>query len=184
MAQLHDELGQVGLPGGDALFLQVLVEVGLLGGDGLDLDDLVHPLGLRDLGDDLVGFLGVAGPVHVHPVGLEGFLGLQQVGVEVTPHPVLDLLGGTTQALPVRGLGDAHGALVADRRGGIAHVLALHTNAQLTLGGFGELRHPQERSGVVRGRGETGHPVVALGDPTQFGGHGQSSSVFARISAR
>ena len=63
VAELHDELGEVGLPGGDALCLQGLVEADLLGGHRLDLDDLVDAVAAGDGRDDLAGLVGVARPV-------------------------------------------------------------------------------------------------------------------------
>ena len=166
MSELHDELGQVSFPGRNALLLEVLVEVGLLGGDRLDLDDLVDPLVLGDLGDDAVGLLAVTGPVDVDAVGGEVLLSLDQVVIQVTADAVLDGLGGVAQILPVRGLGDAQGALVANRRGGIAHVLALHRQIQLILGGLRELRHTHVRTGLVGGRGQPGDTVIPVGDAT------------------
>ncbi len=44
MPQLDDQLGQVGLPGGEAGFLEGLVEVDLLGSHRLDLDTSSTPL--------------------------------------------------------------------------------------------------------------------------------------------
>ena len=64
VAELDDQLGQVGLPGGDALGGQRLVEPDLLGGHRLDLDDLVDAVARGEAGDDRVGLVGVAGPVH------------------------------------------------------------------------------------------------------------------------
>ena len=62
VAQLHDQLGQVGLHRGDAVVLQVLVEPDLLGGHRLDLDHLVHALRADQIGDDPVGLLRVGWP--------------------------------------------------------------------------------------------------------------------------
>ena len=185
VAELDDELGQVGLPGRDALLLEVLVQVGLLGGDRLDLHDLLDALGLGDVADDAVGLVGVAGPVHLDAVRGEGLLGLLQVVVEVTADAVLHLVGGLADVLPVGGLGHAQGALVADGRRGVAHVLALDDELELLLDGLGELRLAQEGAAVLRGGSQAGDAVVALGDATQFSGHGtQSSSVLARTSTR
>src|SRR3712207_7376301 len=51
------------------------VEADLLGGHRLDLDDLVGAGGLHQPGDDGVGLLGVARPVHRAPTG--GHLALE-----------------------------------------------------------------------------------------------------------
>ena len=63
VAELDDELGQVGLPGGDALGLERLVEPDLGGRHRLHLHDLVDAVGVGEPRDDRAGLLGVAGPV-------------------------------------------------------------------------------------------------------------------------
>ncbi len=67
VAELDDQLGEVGLPRGDALEGQRLVQADLLGDHRLDLHDLVDLVGLGDVGDDPVGLVGVARPVHGRP---------------------------------------------------------------------------------------------------------------------
>ena len=64
VGELHDQLGQVGLPGRDALGGEGLVEPDLLGHHRLDLHDLVDAVRLRDVGDDAAGLGGVPRPVH------------------------------------------------------------------------------------------------------------------------
>ena len=146
MPQLHDELGQVGLPGGDARGLEGLVHLDLLGGHGLDLDHLrgdLTPLGVHlgrlvaqgvahQADDDPVGLLGVARPVDGRAGAGEGLLELQQVVVEVPQGAVLDLLAGHPHLLPVGALGDDAGALVADGGHRVVEVLALHGVRELS----------------------------------------------------
>ena len=64
VAELDDQLGQVGLDGGDAFGVEVFVEADLLGGHRLDLDDFAGAGGPDQPGDDSVCFIGVAGPMH------------------------------------------------------------------------------------------------------------------------
>ena len=82
VAQLHDQLGEVGLVRGDAGGLERLVEPDLLGGHRLDLDHLVGAGGLHQPGDDLVGLVRVAGPVHRAAAGGDLLLERDQVLVE------------------------------------------------------------------------------------------------------
>ncbi|MGN6090432.1 MAG: hypothetical protein ACTHNT_14210, partial [Actinomycetales bacterium] len=55
LAQLHDQLGEIGLVGADALGLQGFVEADLLRGHRLDLDDLRLTGRLHQIGHDPVG---------------------------------------------------------------------------------------------------------------------------------
>ena len=154
------------------MLFEVLVEVSFLTGDRLDLDDLVNPLILGDLGDDAVGLLAVPGPVDVNAIRSQVLLRLNEIMVEVAADAILDGLGSIAQILPIRGFGDTHGALIANRHGGITHVLALHRQVQLTLDGLRKLRHAHVRAGLVGGWGQPGDAVVSVRDATQFGAHG------------
>ena len=62
VAELHDDLGEVGLPGRDAGLLQRLVETDLLGHHRLDLDHLVA----GDAGAVVVDVLVVEGLSLIH----------------------------------------------------------------------------------------------------------------------
>ena len=94
VAELNDQLGQVGLPRVDPGRGQRLVQLDLLGEDRLDLDDLRRSFSLYQSDDDSVGLLGVAGPVH-HRSG-RGGIGLErfQMLVETVQCDVLDGLSG------------------------------------------------------------------------------------------
>ncbi len=85
VAELDDQLGEVGLGGGDARCGERLVEPDLLGGHRLDLDHLVGAGRPHQVGDDAVGLVAVAGPVHRAAARGHLLLQLQQVAVEVTP---------------------------------------------------------------------------------------------------
>ena len=104
VAQLHDQLGQVGLDGGDALGLEMFVEADLLGGHRLDLDHFVCTGRPDQFGDNAIGLLGVAGPVH-HPAvfGDVALQLLQQFG-QPRQHLLFDGTAGQSQLLPVRAL--------------------------------------------------------------------------------
>ncbi|MDT5303507.1 MAG: hypothetical protein QOG79_6829 [Mycobacterium sp.] len=64
VAELDDQLGEVGLDRGDALGLEVLVEADLLGSHRLDLHHFLCASGPNQVGDDAVGLVGVARPMH------------------------------------------------------------------------------------------------------------------------
>ena len=92
VAELDDELGQVGLQRADAVSRQRLVQPGLLGGHALDLDDRVGAGGADQAGHDRVRLVRAGRPVHV--TARPGDVGLQpeQVGVQMGQHVVLDRL--------------------------------------------------------------------------------------------
>ena len=104
VAELDDELGEVGLVGVDALGLERLVEADLLGGHRLDLDDLAsrRVASHRASGDDAVGLVRVGGPVHGAAGRGDRLLQLHQVAVEMAQGVVLDRLPGLPQLLPSR----------------------------------------------------------------------------------
>ena len=124
VAQLHDQLGEVGLDRRDALALEVLVEADLLGGHGLDLDDLVGPGGADQVGDDAVGLVGVARPVHDaaagDDVGLELFEQLRQP----RHHVLLEGAAGQPELFPVLAFAHDSKAFGADGAGRVADVAA------------------------------------------------------------
>src|SRR5690606_24905663 len=161
VAELDDQLGEVGLVGGDAVPGQGLVEPDLLGGHRLDLDDLGLAGGLDQAGDDAVGLGGVAGPVDVAARVRDGLLQLEEVAVEVAQRLDLDGLAGRAQLRPVGELGEDARALVADGVGGFAEVVAELRVLYGFLSVFREISGHSEERGA--------HP---------------SASVLARISAR
>ena len=116
------QLGQVGLPRGDPGGLEGLVERDLLRGHRLDLDDLVGARRLHEVGDDPVGLVGVAGPVHDAAARGDRRLELLQVRGQVGHRVDLELPARLAQLLPVRELGDHGGPLGADRPGRVAEV--------------------------------------------------------------
>ncbi len=87
MAELHDQLSEIGLPRVDALALQRRVELDFLGRHRLDLDDLPHAVAARDVDHDRVGLVRVTGPVHDaagrDDVGLQLLQQLRQPGQDV-----------------------------------------------------------------------------------------------------
>jgi hypothetical protein len=168
MAQLHDQLGQVRLHGGDALRLQCVLEVDLLGGHGLDLDDLVHALGLHEPGDDPVGLLGVPGPVDDAAARGDPLLELLEQGGQVRHHLLLQGGAGLAQLGPVRQLPHHACALAADGVGGVVDVGAHLGVAQLGAGRGGEGLVQDDVAVAVRGadgghaQGRAGHRVASF----------------------
>ncbi len=71
VTKLHDQLGEIGFPGGDARVLERLVEPDLLGGHRLDLDHLVGARLAYQVDDDAVGFVGVTRPMDGRARSLE-----------------------------------------------------------------------------------------------------------------
>jgi hypothetical protein len=119
VTELHDQLGKVGLPRGDARCLERLVELDLGRGHRLDLDDLIDAMRAHDTGDDLVGLRGVPGPVH-DPAGLgDHHLQVGQGLLEAVHRVLLERLARLAQLLPVGDLLDHLSALVPDRGGGL-----------------------------------------------------------------
>ena len=128
--KLDDQLGQVGLDRLDAGPAQRLVEADLVGGQRLDLDHLLRSVARDDPGDDLVGFGGVARPVHLAPGAGDGGFQLQEIGLEVAQGPVLDRPAGLAQQFPVGQLLHHLRPLGPDRLGGHAHIVAKLVVAQ------------------------------------------------------
>jgi hypothetical protein len=99
VSELHDQLGEVGLPGRDPHLGQRLVEADLLGGHRLDLDHLGGARRPDQVGDDAIGFGGVPGPVHVPAAGGHLRLQPQQVLVESGQRRVLARRAGCPELL-------------------------------------------------------------------------------------
>ena len=120
VAELHDQLGQVGLVGRDpaaasASFRPISSVV-----SDLTLTTSVGAGRPDQLGDDLVRLGRVPGPVDRAAARGDRLLELLQIGVEVAIVRVLDRLAGRAQLLPVGQLADDLAALGADRLGGVA----------------------------------------------------------------
>jgi hypothetical protein len=90
VAELDDQPGEVGLPGGDAGVGERFVEPDLLGRHRLDLDHRAGPGRADDAGDELVGFGRVAGPADGAAARADPFFELHQVAVEVGQDVVFD----------------------------------------------------------------------------------------------
>ena len=125
LAQLHDELGQVGLACVDARCLQVLVHADFLGGHGLNLDHIGLAGGANQTFDDLVGFLGIACPVDDAAASLDCLFEL----LEQFRHAGCNIFfdGGTcsAQLLPIIQLFYSVGALFTNGGGSVLQVVAL-----------------------------------------------------------
>jgi hypothetical protein len=163
VAELHDELREVGLPRGDPLGRERLVEPDLLGRHRLDLDDLVDAVRCRHLGDDAAGLLGVPGPVDDRSGGGQRLLEPDEVLVEVEQDIVLDGRAGEPQLLPVLDLADDRGPLGADRRRRVGEVAAELGVRQGFPGRGREGRHTDE--GRRHRPSSSGSTWTRLGSP-------------------
>ena len=119
VAELDDELGQVGLPGGDALGLERLVEADLLGRHRLDLDDLVDVVARGTSATIAQASSASRAQCTVAPAAVSALLEQLELLVQTEQRGVLDRRARQPQLLPVVDLGDDPGPLVADGRGGV-----------------------------------------------------------------
>jgi hypothetical protein len=124
VAELDDQLGEVGLDRADALPCERFVEADLVGGQRLHLDRLGRAGGPHEGGDGRVGLSGVARPVDRATGCGYGLLEPLEMDVEVAQRVFLDLLPRLAQLLPVAELGDDGLALGADCLSGDAEVVA------------------------------------------------------------
>ena len=72
MAQLDDPFAKVGFVHDQAIAFQRGVQANFFGGHGLGLDHLLHFVFFGNANDQVVGFFGSGGTVHVH-AALFGF---------------------------------------------------------------------------------------------------------------
>ena len=135
VAQLDDQLGEVGLDRLDAAQLERLVEPDLVRDERLDLDHLVGAVLARDAGDDRVRLGAVARPVHDAARARHARLEPLELLGERRHRVRLDRRAGVAQRLPVVELGDGVRALDPDRRRRLAEVAA-----QLRVGERGARR--------------------------------------------
>ncbi len=161
VAELHDQLGEVGLVGGDPGLGQRLVEADLLGGHRLDLDHLGLAGGSDQAGHDLVGLGGVRRPVHVAARAGDRLLDLEQVAVEVAQRVVLDRLARRAQLGPVGQLLDHGRPLGADRVRRLAEVVPELGVLECLLGVLREGGHAEEGAGA----GHRASPSRVTGPP-------------------
>ena len=154
MAELDDELGEIGLVGMNACGFQRGVELDLFRGHRLDLDDFVGAAGGLDAGRRrcCAGFFGVAAQCTTPPARCSS-LQTAEVDVEMLHGVLADLLAGFAQRLPVGHLVDDAGALGLDDVGGVADVLAqlrvLHA-ACAAMGKAGAVRGSSGRCALTR----------------------------------
>lgn len=114
VAQLDDQVRQVGLPRVDPAGLEGFVEPRLLRRPRLGLDHLGSAVPGDEVADGPVALLAVAGPVHDAARARHRRLELEQVVIEVAQGPFFDRTAGLAQLLPVGQLGD-DGAGMIDR---------------------------------------------------------------------
>ncbi len=79
VVDLDDVFAEVGLDGGDAVGLEVVVEVDLLGDHALRLHDLLRAGGLENLERRAAGILLRHGEVNTHAIAREAGLGLFEI---------------------------------------------------------------------------------------------------------
>ncbi len=160
-AQLHDQFGEIGLVGVDALCEKGLVEPDLLRGHRLDLDDLRLAGRLHQVRDDPVRLLGVGGPVDRAARRGDRLLQLLQIPVEMAQGVVLDPAARLAQRRPVVQLGHRAGPFGTNGVRGVPQVAPQGGVVDRCARRLGKGRHADERSAHAAG----------------------SSSVLARISA-
>ncbi len=83
MAQLHDELAQVGLPDGHADFFERRGQMNFFGDHRLGFDDGLHVARLGQLDDVVIGLLGVLRPMNVTAAGDDLLLELGEILREI-----------------------------------------------------------------------------------------------------
>ena len=86
VAQLNDEIRQIGLVRRDAGGFERRVELRLIGGHGLDLDDFRLLVALYDADDDSIGFIRVAGPMNFAAGRRAGLFELLEVRVQIAQY--------------------------------------------------------------------------------------------------
>src|SRR6185437_13388386 len=165
IAQLHDEIRQIGFMGRNSRSFERGVQTYFIGGHGFDLDDLRGAVRLDKGDDNLVCFVRIAGPVNLAAGTNARRFKLLEICIQMPQRVLFDALAGLAELFPVRHLANHFGALVADNTGGVANVVAQLRIAEQTRRGFGKVR--------------------GLGSFTYSNAHNAfPSSVEARISAR
>ena len=101
MADLHDELAQIGLNHVDAGGFQGVDEVDLLADHRLGLDAALAVRTSSDADDDALGLLAVGGEVHLAAVALDVGDELLEVIVEVIQRVLLDLARERAQRIGI-----------------------------------------------------------------------------------
>jgi hypothetical protein len=172
VAELHDELGQVRLVGGDPGPFQSLVHPDLGGGHRLHLDHVTRPGVSHKSGDDLVGLGGVPGEVHRTAGRGDPLLQGDEQVVEVGQRGRLDGLRRQPQVLPGVELGHHPVPLGPDGVRSVAQVDPEPVIPQRSVGPGGKRGGPLEPPGHPCAPVLFRCPVLARG------------SVLARISAR
>jgi hypothetical protein len=150
LAQLEDDLGQIGLEGADAGSFKEGIQLNLGRGHGLDLDDLSGVFLAQQIEDDLAGLGGIRGPVNrttgCRAAGLKEF----EIGAQVFQGVHANGGGCRAQILPVGLFCYQTGALGLDDVDGVSHVLAQLRIAQDGKDGFREWRRePGVQHGVI-----------------------------------
>ena len=124
VAELDDELGEIGLVGMNSLLFESWVEGDLFGGHRFNLDDFVGARGLDEVKDDGAGFGCVLCPMHDSAGACAVGFKLLQVDVEILQGVLTDLLAGFAKLLPVGHLADDARALGLNDVGGVMDVVA------------------------------------------------------------
>ena len=150
LAQLEDDLGQIGLEGADAGSFQEGIQLNLGRGHGLDLDDLGGVFLAQQIEDDAAGLGGVGGPVHratgCRAADLEQF----KISAQVFQGVHANRGGCRAQILPVGLFRYQPGALGLDDVDGMSHILAQLRIAQDGKDGLGKRRRkPGVQHGMI-----------------------------------
>ena len=140
VAELDDQIGEIGLVRRDPGRFERPVQPGLVRGHGLDLDHFGLAARADDVDDDPVGLVGIRGPVHMAAGTGAVLLERGQVGIEMGEGVRLDPAPRLAQRLPVVGLADDQRALPANDVGGVPDVAPQLRVAQIPPGRLRKVR--------------------------------------------
>ena len=109
--ELKDQLCQIGFIRQDAARFQGTIELDLIGSHRFYFDDLFCGIALKQVCDNPVCFICIAGPMHVSAGTDHVLFKLQKITIEMTHSVRFNFTRGLPKCLPVRHFVDDSGAL-------------------------------------------------------------------------